>query len=190
MKMTNKNIKENHENTYMAIKNLELAASAFSEACFGVSELTNIKFPTSRDSSLLAARRLQREMQKHQKFFLKKNALGYLSFDEWLVSSRLSIIKCFELAMHVLWRYLKLYGEVVGGMTFENNSPKAIVCVCHHAKIIDELEAEGLIFMIEGRNNTSHIYKEEIAQQIFCSIEKYYKVMKNIIDRLKPSVEM
>jgi len=154
MKMTDKNIKERHENTYMAIKNLE------------------------------------REMQKHQKFFLKKNAFGYLSFDEWLVSSRLSVIKCFELAMHVLWRYLKLYGEVVGGMTFENNSPKAIVRVCHHARIIDELEAEGLIFMIEGRNNTSHIYKEEIAQQLFCSIEKYYKVMKNIIDRLKPSVEM
>jgi len=35
------------------------AGSAFSEACFGVSELANIKFPTSRDSSLLAARSLQ-----------------------------------------------------------------------------------------------------------------------------------
>jgi len=154
MKMTDKNIKEKHENTYMAIKNLE------------------------------------REMQKYQEFFLKKREPGCVSFDEWLVTFRLSVIKCFELAIYTLWRYLKLYGEVFGGMVFENNSPKAIVRVCHHARIIDELEAEGLIFMIEGRNNTSHIYKEEIVQQIFCSIEKYYKIMKNIIERLKPSVEM
>lgn len=89
-----------------------------------------------------------------------------------------SVIKSFELAIDTLWKYLKLHGEVVGGMIFENNSPKAIVRVCHHTRIIDELEAEGFIFMIERRNNTSHIYKEEIAQQIFCSIEKYYRQVK------------
>jgi len=56
---------------YISQSLFELAASVFSEACFGVSELTNIKFPTSRDSSLLAARSLQKLFSRGLSLFTR-----------------------------------------------------------------------------------------------------------------------
>jgi nucleotidyltransferase substrate binding protein (TIGR01987 family) len=153
-------------------------------------ELTNKNLERKYENTFLAIKNVEKEIEKYHRHVSRKENFTESDFEDLVVTHRNSVIKSFELAIDILWKYLKLYGEVVGGMTFENNSPKAIVRVCHQTKIVDELEAEKLIIMIEGRNNTSHIYKEEIAQQIFCSIEKYYKVMKNIVDRLNPSVEM
>ena len=45
-------------------------------------------------------------------------------------------------------------------------------------------DAELILKMINDRNMSSHIYKEEIADIISAEIPEYYKVMKSYIDKL------
>jgi len=40
--------------------------------------------------------------------------------------------------------------------------------------------------MIKSRNMTSHIYVEEITEQLVFQIPEYYKFLNNVIQRLSP----
>jgi nucleotidyltransferase substrate binding protein (TIGR01987 family) len=56
------------------------------------------------------------------------------------------------------------------------------------AKLITEQELEVLLAMILDRNQTSHAYKEAVAQRIAQDINQYYKTMKAIAQRLGNSL--
>jgi len=96
-----------------------------------------------------------------------------------------AVIKRFEYSLDTTWKYLKTYLEKVVGMTLTNKGPKPIFRECLKAGLLTEEEATEGIKMVDQRNMTSHIYKEEIANEISKNINKYYELMQNTVDKTR-----
>lgn len=95
-----------------------------------------------------------------------------------------SVIKRFEFSLDSLWKYLKFFLEARLGVV--HNSPKPVIRECFKNKFINEQEALQALEMINARNMTSHIYREEIAEQIWSDIPQYYILMNKILTEMKP----
>lgn len=98
-------------------------------------------------------------------------------------SARDSAIKRFEISLDTLWKYLKIYLEVKIGLT--QSSPKPIFRECLRVELINEKDTTEALKMIDARNMTSHIYKEEIAEQLSSNLSKYYDLMWKFINLMK-----
>jgi nucleotidyltransferase substrate binding protein (TIGR01987 family) len=101
-----------------------------------------------------------------------------------LKTYRDSIIQRFEYSFDLFWKFLKLYLEYQGTTDFQINSPKGTFRVSLKTKIIDLKEAELAQEMVSDRNITTHIYREEIAQNIAVEIPKYYEFMIKIVNQI------
>ncbi len=107
------------------------------------------------------------------------------SSEEEYRTFRDSEIKRFEICADTLWKYLKLYLETKKGVL--QTSPKAVFRECLRSQIItDEKEVALAIEMVDARNSTSHIYKEEVAEQIHAHIPAYYQLMEKLLKLTKP----
>jgi len=95
-----------------------------------------------------------------------------------------SAVKRFEISVDTLWKYVKIYLEAKKGLVL--NSPKPIFRECLRTNLISESEAKKALEMVDARNMTSHIYKEEIAEQIRVKLPDYYKLMNKLITTMKP----
>lgn len=93
-----------------------------------------------------------------------------------------SVIKHFELLYEMLWKYAKLYiafkfgDDVIGS--------KNIFRFLESAKIISQQELNSLLEIVENRNITAHKYDQEHSQQIIAILEKYYKTIKSLTDKI------
>ncbi len=98
-----------------------------------------------------------------------------------------SMIKRFEFCVDLFWKYIKVFLEEEVKQIVEIASPKPVIRDACKSKLITEQDAENILKMINDRNKSSHIYKEEIADQISSNIKNYYKIMKNYSDKLTVS---
>ncbi len=99
-----------------------------------------------------------------------------------------SMLKRFELAIDHLWKILKLYMEGVG-ITLEELSPKSITRTAALHRIITEAESAQLIEMIKALNQTSHIYREEVADEIAKQSPNSLVLMEILLDRLNKKID-
>ena len=108
----------------------------------------------------------------------KTQSLNYLDNNSLKESLRDSVIQRFEFSVDLFWKYIKLLLEYQLKEPTELNSPRAIIESACKSKLISEKDAEEIIEMIKCRNKTSHIYQEEIAEQIARDIPNYYEIIK------------
>ena len=108
---------------------------------------------------------------------------------DFVISQRKSMIQSFEFCAELFWKYLKKYLENVLGCLIINSSPKNIIKESCQAKVISEVDSEVLLQMIKDRNFTSHIYKEEIAENVAYEIPKYYELMHKYISGLSLDIK-
>ena len=101
-----------------------------------------------------------------------------------ILAARDSVIKRLEYTVDSFWKMIKVYMETVLGLVIAENGPKPITRTAALRKVISEDEASRLIEMIEERNKTSHMYREEIADEIAKHAPKAYTLMHTILDRL------
>lgn len=95
-----------------------------------------------------------------------------------------SVIKRFEYSMDSLWKLLKLY--LATQYTVDSvPSPKSVLRQCFTMNIITENELQRFLDIIEDRNLTSHLYREEMAVLVASRIPEYLQLMKSIVERLK-----
>lgn len=94
-----------------------------------------------------------------------------------------SLIKRFEYCSDMFWKFLKEYLEQKYGILA--SAPKSVYRECLVAQILSEDETEKCIKMVEARNQTSHIYKEEFAEYIAKRIPQLYTLMIEIMKRIK-----
>ena len=113
-----------------------------------------------------------------------KQASVLMSNEELERSLRDSLIQRFEFCSDLFWKYLKKYEEAALGLSLEANAPRPVVLAACKAKIISEIDTEILLELIQCRNLTSHIYKEEVADRISTKIPDYYKTMKKYAEKL------
>ena len=91
------------------------------------------------------------------------------------------VIQRFEFTFELLWKTLRIILEYKG---IEVRSPRSAIKEAFKAGLIEDDEI--LLDMLEDRNLSSHIYSEEIAEQIFKRIEKaYVPAMEKLLAILK-----
>jgi nucleotidyltransferase substrate binding protein (TIGR01987 family) len=112
--------------------------------------------------------------------------LNVTSFDpeRMLISLRDSMVQRFEYTLEVMWKYLKYHLEHNEKALKDISSPRVVIKTACHYGIISEVEAENFFRMIESRNMTSHIYKEEVAQLLSSQLPGFYILMVTLKDRL------
>lgn len=112
--------------------------------------------------------------------------LPSMEHEEVIESLRDSMIKRFEFTIELFWKYIKKYLEEVIDGAPDVNAPKPVIRAACKANLIEVLDAESAIEMIKSRNLTSHIYREEIADQLSKQMPNYYKIMKKYASKLVP----
>ena len=110
--------------------------------------------------------------------------------EEEILAFRDSLIQRFEYCVDLAWKYLKEYLESELQVVPQLVSPKHVIRASAKAAMISEKEAEAFMEMIEARNKTSHIYREEIAEMLRDAIPAYYEAMWRVVQRLSPKTDL
>ncbi len=92
-------------------------------------------------------------------------------------------IQRFEYTFEAFWKYLKEYLKIKKGkiVTF----PKDCFRETLKLGFYSEEETEKLLKMTDSRNETTHTYKEEVANKIYSDINEYALLMNKIVNKLK-----
>lgn len=98
--------------------------------------------------------------------------------------ARDSLIQRFEYCTEMFWKYLALYLEKKHSIIPEILSPLVVIRTACAAHILSPEQAEKTISMVRDRNQTSHMYKQEIADRLAQLIPGYYQHMRSIVDSL------
>lgn len=116
----------------------------------------------------------------------EKDLKAIINYDDLLKGLRDSLIQRFEYCVDSFWKYLKDYLEIVVGIDLETKGPRPIIREAGNARLMTEEHVEQGMLMIDCRNKTSHIYKEEIAAEIANQVHQFYKLMREISEKIKP----
>ncbi len=89
-------------------------------------------------------------------------------------------IQRFEFCIELYWKVLKkfLSYEVV-----ETTTPRDVLKKAYQFKLIDD--EKMWLQMMHDQNRTSHVYKQEVAKQVFQNIMIYWPVIKKNYEKLK-----
>jgi len=93
--------------------------------------------------------------------------------------TRDSAIKRFELCFDLAWKSVKLWAKVKG---LECYSPRDCFKVAFQLKLIDH--DERWLEMIDDRNLTAHLYKEEQADKVYSRLSDYLKLFQELSSNL------
>ena len=80
------------------------------------------------------------------------------------------VIQRFEFTYELAWKTTKEYLEDLG--ITDRNSPKVVIKEAYVQKLI--LNEDIWLLMLKDRNMTSHVYKEEMAEEIADRIKRIY----------------
>ncbi|MEA3369472.1 MAG: HI0074 family nucleotidyltransferase substrate-binding subunit [Candidatus Ratteibacteria bacterium] len=105
-------------------------------------------------------------------------------FDEpFSIIIRDAAIQRFEYSFEAFWKFIKEYLKEKEGVI--GNSPKTCFREIFSLGYSTEDETVELQEMTDRRNDTSHTYKEEVAQKIYKGIKGYFELMDKILIKLK-----
>jgi len=93
-----------------------------------------------------------------------------------------SAIKRFELCFDLCWKTIKEYARKDG---IECYSPRESFKSAFQLKLIEH--EEKWLKMIDDRNLTTNLYKEEQAEKIYLKLSNYLEMFKNLFGKLKTS---
>ncbi|MFI3200534.1 MAG: HI0074 family nucleotidyltransferase substrate-binding subunit [Eubacteriales bacterium] len=86
--------------------------------------------------------------------------------------SKAGFIQLFEIAMELCWKTLKDYLESESGIMV--NSPKETIRSAFQCGVVQD--GDILLKALQARNLTSHIYSEDVTEEIICEIRENYIV--------------
>jgi len=105
--------------------------------------------------------------------------------EEYYLNMRDSAIQRFEYSIDTLWKFLKIYLQESLNMQVESASPRSVIRNALDANIVYQNEFEQLMRCITSRNETSHAYNEELAQNLMDELPSFYETMHTILIRIK-----
>jgi nucleotidyltransferase substrate binding protein (TIGR01987 family) len=92
-------------------------------------------------------------------------------------------IQRFEYTFEAFWKFIKEYLKVKEGIIA--NSPKSCFKEVFSLGFCTEEETVRLQEMTDKRNETSHMYKEAVAQAIYDRLEGYLLLMEGLLINLE-----
>lgn len=91
-----------------------------------------------------------------------------------------SAIQRFEFTYELAWKAMKAYLEEKG--VKELYSPKDVIKGAYQNRIIDNDPV--WLEMVDTRNMTFHIYREEMAEKVYAELPDYLPLIKKLINQL------
>ena len=82
---------------------------------------------------------------------------------------------------------MKIYLVEIENVKLASNTPTAVIREGVRARKLSEEDAEIFLKMLRCRNLTSHIYEEEVADQIAKDIVGYNEIIVSNVAELKPA---
>jgi nucleotidyltransferase substrate binding protein (TIGR01987 family) len=92
-------------------------------------------------------------------------------------------IQRFEYSFELSWKTLKTVLEYLG--VEDCKSPRKALQGALIQGLINSLDQEVWLAMLDDRNQTTHIYHEEVAVSIFQNLPDYLKHMDKLLKKLK-----
>ncbi|MCX7338803.1 MAG: HI0074 family nucleotidyltransferase substrate-binding subunit [Alphaproteobacteria bacterium] len=89
-------------------------------------------------------------------------------------------IQRFEFTIELFWKVLKKF---LAYEKIDTTTPRDVLKNAFQYNFIDDEDV--WLLMLDDRNKTSHLYKQEQAKQIFKNIQSHYPVMQRTYDALK-----
>jgi len=110
------------------------------------------------------------------------NTLKEILNQPFSIIVRDATIQRFEYTFEALWKFLKEYLKEREGVI--SNSPKSCFREVFSLGRLTEEETVKFLEMTDRRNDTSHTYKEEVAQIIYSKIPAYFLLMESLLERV------
>ncbi|OQZ01834.1 MAG: nucleotidyltransferase [Candidatus Brocadia sp. UTAMX1] len=107
------------------------------------------------------------------------NTLNEILRQPFSIIVRDATIQRFEYTFEALWKYIKEYLKEREGIIA--NSPKSCFRELFSLGFLTEEETVNFLEMTDRRNDTSHTYKEEVAQIIYSKIPGYFSGMESLL---------
>ena len=95
-------------------------------------------------------------------------------------------IQLFEYTFEALWKFLREYLKDKEGVI--SNSPKSCFREAFSLGFLTEEETVKFLEMTDRRNDTSHTYKEEVAQIIYSKTPAYFLLMESLLERFMDKI--
>lgn len=111
------------------------------------------------------------------------NTLKEILNQPFSIIVRDAAIQRFEYTFEALWKFLKEYLKEREGVI--SNSPKSCFREAFSLGFLTEEETVKFLEMTDRRNDTSHTYKEEVAQIIYSKIPVYFLLMESLLERIR-----
>ena len=111
------------------------------------------------------------------------NTLKEILKEPFSIIVRDASIQRFEYTFEAFWKFIKAYLKEKEGII--SNSPKTCFREIFSLGFCNEEETVELQEMTDKRNDTSHTYKEEVAQNIYKKIEDYCVLIDKILAGFK-----
>ncbi len=92
-------------------------------------------------------------------------------------------IQKFEFSTELLWKTMKAFLFIIDGL--DVNSPKQVMKTWLEMNYCSYKEYESLIKIVDNRNKLSHLYKEEVFQQIWTMQPEMIKTFNSVMKKLK-----
>ncbi len=88
-------------------------------------------------------------------------------------------IQRFEFTVELAWKTLK---NILSYYKINANRAKEVILLSSEEGILDS-PSDWLIFL-EARNKTSHIYKKEVAEEVFQILPHFQEELNKLVDRI------
>lgn len=111
------------------------------------------------------------------------NTLKEITEEPFSVIVRDATIQRFEYTFEAFWKFIREYLKEKEGLVA--NSPKACFKEIFTLGFAGEEETVELQEMTDKRNDTSHTYKEAVAQSIYEKIKDYALLMERVLAKFK-----
>jgi len=126
---------------------------------------------------------MERLMLKYKDALKALDTLEEILRQPFSIIVRDATIQRFEYTFEALWKFLKEYLKEREGIV--SNSPKSCFREIFSLGFITEEETVKFLEMTDRRNDTSHTYKEEVAQIIYSKIPEYFSEMKGLLKKFQ-----
>ena len=126
---------------------------------------------------------MERLMLKYKDALKALDTLEEILRQPFSIIVRDATIQRFEYTFEAFWKFLKEYLKKREGIV--SNSPKSCFRETFLLGFITEEETVKFLEMTDRRNDTSHTYKEEVAQIIYSKIPEYFSEMKGLLKKFQ-----
>ncbi len=126
---------------------------------------------------------MERLELKHRDALKALNTLKDILREPFSVIVRDAAIQRFEYTFEAFWKFIREYLKEKEGIIA--NSPKSCFKEVFSIGLASEDETVALQEMTDKRNDTSHTYKENVAQGIYEKLQEYCALMEKILAGLE-----